>query len=497
MEMNNKNEYFSSSCFMVKFGSRKINFSNLESLSAKLFIILLFTFSCCNCNASDVFVPEPLEVFEGDDAAYWKRVEHLKDNHNGFVQENFHPEGKQNNPLIKKWFGGNSTPHSGEFILHCANNFDNPKCFSIPVLFIPGSCDNANRGWVHPYNHHWEGKLSDLPHEKRGFAVWMSELGYSVFSVTFAQPQGCNIMQSEIIADAITRIRILLNRQNDPNFKVNLIAHSKGNVAARLYLSDSRKLFPAKTFLTNFRKDVDTYVAIAAPFRGLDTPFRYYGYNLSLAGELVKSKSSLNAPLAAEKVTLYGKMRDFTELSINPDVGKNYFPGQCQMLFDLTEDGVLPLGIDSATGDANFSRDALYYGGSTAWLKSRGIKVAIELGEKLIYRLEEQGIDRSVKLGIIAGKSPHITFFDGKVVPMLWEYMTPKGDGLVPLVSSTYSKNILRRGSNLIGLEILDLNHVNVARDKSAFNIIDNWFMKYSHISENLFIEARQELEQQ
>ncbi|MBF0545121.1 MAG: hypothetical protein HQM08_11830 [Candidatus Riflebacteria bacterium] len=425
---------------------------------------------------SDKFNPEPIAVYEGKDAPFWQRVEHLRDMHPGFVQENFFKFGTQTNEKIKSWFGGNATPHSGEFLLHCAKDF-NAKTFPIPVLLLPGSCDNANRGWIHPKKLDFDGSLSDLSNEEKGFAVWLAEMGYSVFAITFAHPQGDNFMQSEHVANAITRIRILLNRQNDPNFKINIIAHSKANLAARLYLSDSASLFPKKKFLTNFRHDVANYIAVASPFRGLDTPFRYYGYNLSLAGQLLPNPQ-LNAPVASEKMLMYGLWADYSEISVFPDVGKNYFPGQCQLLYNLAGDGILPLGLDSCTTDMNYSMNCLYFGGTSLLLQSRGIKKAIELGERFIYKLEEKGIDPSVNLGVIAGNNPFITKIEGQIVPMPWEFFTPEGDGLLPIVSSTFTDNVLKRGAKLLGKKIFRLNHLELTQEKTVLDLIDSWFMQ-------------------
>ncbi|MBF0545120.1 MAG: hypothetical protein HQM08_11825 [Candidatus Riflebacteria bacterium] len=474
-------------------GAKKGLFVDLISKVRKAAILMaVFALSIGISYGSEKFNSNPITVFEGRDAAFWERVERLRDNHEGFVQENFHPNGTQTNEKIKMWFGGNSTPHSGEFLLHCAKNY-NGKNLNTPILLIPGSCDNANRGWIHPKKLDFDGNLSELPDNEKGFAVWLSEMGYSVFAVTFAHPQGDNFMQSEHIANAITRIRILLNRQNDPNFKVNLIAHSKGNMPARLYLSDSKSLFPNKKYLTNFRHDVASYIAIASGFRGIDSPFRYYGYNLAVCGKLVEPRK-LNAPSAADKMLMYGLWNDYSDVSINPDEGKNYFPGQCQLLYDLAGEGILPLGVDSYTSDMNYTMNCLYFGGTSLFLHSRGIKTAIDLGERMIYKLEEKGIDPSVNLGVIAGNSPFITKIEGETIPMPWEFFSPDGDGLVPIVSSTFTDNALKRGAKLIGKKIFSLNHLELTQEKKVLKAIDEWLFNRTDIPEQAYIDARAEI---
>ncbi|MBF0407542.1 MAG: hypothetical protein HQM10_09310 [Candidatus Riflebacteria bacterium] len=442
------------------------------------FICFLSSFTTGSVCASELFTGVPLEVFTGEESYFWARVERHKDPHPGFVQENFHPEGERNDPILKKWFGNDSTPHSGEFLLHCAEGYDK-RNLQIPVLLIHGASDNANRAWIHPYIRHkcFQGEISEIPEKERGFAYWLSNLGYPVFAVTFAHGQGDNFMQSEQIADAITRIRQIMKRENDADFKVSLIAHSKGNIAARLYLSGSRSLFPRKKFLTEYRGDVKTYIAVAPAMRGIDTPFRYYVYNLALAAEKVAKPVMLNAPIACDRILVYGLWKKTNKNSIFPESGDNLFPGQCQLLYNLAEENIVPLGLDSNTSDFNQTMIALYYGGTTAFLSSRGIEKAIDAGERLMYKLESKGINPDVSLCVLAGNCPNITYEEDKLTPMPWEKFTPAGDGLIPLESSTFTDNILNMGANLIEKKILYFNHLDLARHNSLLQIIDEWLL--------------------
>ena len=432
--------------------------------------LLVFS-SVGNLWASEKFRTDPLSVFVGKDAEPWGRVERLIDEHPGFTPEAYPPQGVHLNALIAKWFGGNTAPPSGEFLLHCVKGFDG-KTFPTPVLLVPGSCDNANRGYIHP----WDVDLpTPLPNERKGFALHLANLGYSVFAVTFAHTQGCNIMQSEHVANAITRIRILLKRQNDPNFKVNIIAHSKGNIAARLYCSDGRAIFPKKTFLTRFRKDVRNYIAIASPMQGIDTPFRYYLYNLSLA-----MKGNLNAPYGADSILYYGMNKDCRELTVFND-SKKYFPGQAQMLYNLVRDGKEPLGLESYTlADGNRTMYSLYFGGKSLLLSSRGIDKAIDDGERLIYRLNDQGLDPSVSIGVIAGNNPALSFKTEVFgyIPLSHEILSAPFDGLLFVSSATYLDGVLKRGAKLIGKEVLHFNHLEVSRESKVLKLIDSWLFE-------------------
>ncbi|OQA06790.1 MAG: hypothetical protein BWY66_01682 [bacterium ADurb.Bin374] len=419
--------------------------------------------------ASSQFDTEPLEVFTGAMAAPWERVERLIDRHPGFVHEAFAPEGVQTDPRIIRWFGGDKTPHSNRFLLHCFRDYSK-RTFPTPVLLIHGSVDNANRGWVHPYD--MSGSLQSLPPDKVGFACRLADLGYAVFAITFAHGQGDNIMQAEQVANAIRRIRILLGREKDPDFKIDLIAHSKGNVAARLYCSDARSIFPNLTFLTPFRKDVRKYIAIASPMRGIDTPYRYYGYNLHIA------LNPGNAPMGASKMLINGAWKGFHDRTVFSD-SKNYWPGQPQLLFNLVRDGNIPLGIESATADAGASALALYHGGTSLALESRGIDKAIEAGDRLIYRLEEKGIDPSVHLCVLAGNNPYLSLKLPVLgyTPTPYETFSAPYDGLLFVDSAVWTKGILKRGAKLFAKSVIYLNHLDLARAPEAFKLIDTWLM--------------------
>ncbi len=421
--------------------------------------------------ASSRFDPTPKAIFQGADAGPWERVEYLFDSHPGFKQETFLPPTKICDPWIAKWFGGNTAPHSGGFLLHCARNFQG-KTFKNPVLLVPGAGDNANRAWIHPFT---AVLPQPLPHDKQGFAVTLSDLGYSVFAVSFAHTQGDNFFQAEHVANAIRRIRILLNRTNDPDFKIDVVAHSKGNVAVRLYCSDGRQLFPKKEFLTSYRKDVRKYIGIAAPNRGIDTPFRYYMYNLTVA-----DKGTFNAPVGADSILYYGSWKDCLKISLFPE-GGNPFPGQCQILFNLVRDAGVPLGLEGSTPiDANLTAISLYYGGVSALVVSRGIDKAIEAGERLIYRLEEAGLDPSVEVGLIAGSNPAITWFVEGIgfIPLPHEIIMPPGDGVLCLASSIHTEGLVKRGARLIGVTRLFLNHLGVACSEPAFKALDSFLLK-------------------
>lgn len=421
--------------------------------------------------ATDLFSPTPVAVFKGSESGPWEAVERLRDNHPRIKPEAFSPPSMILDPALRKWFGNTPTPPVSEFLLHCAKGY-RTRTLKNPVLLIHGAGDNANRAWIHPQD---ESMPDQLPPDKRGFGLWLAEMGYATFAISFAHNQGDNITQAEQIANAIRRIRIITRRTNDPNFKVDIIAHSKGNVAARVYMSDMKVLFPDKPWLTPYRGDVRTYIAIAAPFRGMDIPFRYYLYNTTI----MSRPGEFNSPAGSDYLLLQNGWKDVREYSVfakNP----NYFPGQAQLLYNLVRDAGEELGLDSSTStDANMTAKALYHGGSSMFIRSRGIDAAVKAGGRLIYALEARGIDPSIRLGVIAGRSKYIAKYIKGLgyFPMPWEMVGPPSDGVVLLSSSLFTDGITRRGAKLIGKNVFDLNHIFVGFHESVLKLVDTWLL--------------------
>ncbi len=424
--------------------------------------------------ASDRFRPDqPLRVFTGAIARPWERVELLEDPHPDWGEEKVATLGCHLESYIKHWFSS-TTPPSRQVLLHCAKGFAG-KTLPHPILLVHGAHDDANRAWQNPWG---QPDPRDVSPDKRGFAFWLSELGYPVFAVTFAHRHGCNIRQAEQIANAIARIRVLLGRQNDPDFKVDLIVHSKGAVAARLYCSDAPSIFPDRKFLTRFRHDVRTLVFLGAPQQGIDTPFRYYGYNLM---RVTLPELEAAGPTAVEAMLVNGRWRDYRHWSYSHQ-GNEFWPGQAQCLYNLARDGGIPLDADSWTAvDGNLTMNALYHGGRTLYLQSAGIDRAIERGERLMYRLEERGLEPDVEAMIVAGTNP---VFDAESWSPPLRFLTwscglfqatcsPPSDGVVFLKSAITTTGLRRRGARVLETLVLPLHHVELGRQRQVLQAID------------------------
>ncbi|PLX18077.1 MAG: hypothetical protein C0601_05645 [Candidatus Muiribacterium halophilum] len=422
-----------------------------------LFIIIISIFSVF---ATSNFINEPIASVDNELAYPFARVELLLDAYPAFTKEEFHEKNRLSHPTLLELTGGNAEPSSGYFFLHYSPNWDKADPDKNPVLLIHGAGDTAFRAWAHPF------KFYVKPGEEiqyKGLALTLADKGYSVFSITFVHPHGDNFMQSEQIANAISRIKKVLHREGDPTFQVDIIAHSKGGVAARMYLSDIREEYSEYSWLTPYRKDVRRFMSLSTPLKGVDTAYRYYGMNLYIV------QDDTAAPMGADKLLYYGMWRDFQEHN-------DMFPGQYQLLHDFVNDNEtsIPLSNLSATPfDMNYSRNVLYNGGVSGTLVSSGIKSGIKKGKDLINKLNQKGMDPSVELVVVAGNDNLIKddieyFVD--LFPM-GEDIAPS-DSLLFVESATYTKGILRRGAKLIDKVVIPYNHMNITFHHTAKDIL-------------------------
>jgi hypothetical protein len=263
------------------------------------------------------------------------------------------------------------------------------------------------------------------------------------------------------VANAITRIRDLLGRKNDPAFQVDLVTYSKGAMAARCYVQSARDFFGYK-YMTPFRGDVRRIVFEVGPIGGLDMPFRYYLYNLSC------KTSGMPAPLGVSSQVVYGM---WTDSGIG-DINSGYWPGQLQMLHDQRELGV-PYGPLSWTADANASMTAIRDGGSTFFVKSAGLEASRHAGGDLIEKLNGRGLPAAVSASLLAGTHPvlydeHVHSFK---MPIGAE-LSGSSDGLVFLKSATYTKGLTAQGARIGGVKTFPLNHIDISRSREAFGYV-------------------------
>ncbi len=432
----------------------KYQIKRLRNLLFSFIAISLFVTSAVF--ATELYKPEPEFVLEGDKAKPWAFIERHSDPHPRFPTEPFHPKLGQFYPQVVETFGERE-PHSRKFLLHAMPGWDT-STKPYPVILLPGANDDASRRYAYPHSTSHPEHLT-----KTGLGVHLAEQGFSVFAISFSHFHGCNVHQGEQVANAITRIRKLLGREDDESFKVDLITYSKGAMAARCYVQSAND-FVGLNYLTDYRGDVRRVVFQVGPIGGLDTMFRYYMYNL-----FCQSKD-IPAPVGVSSQMLYGLWKDSGILNIH----SGYWQGQLQMVSDTREVGV-PYGPMSWTTDANMTMSAIRDGGSSFIAKGDGLEAARQAGGCMIENLNQRGFPKEVSAALVAGKHPilyHEEIHTWKV-PIGAE-LSDQSDGLVFLKSATYKEGLTAQGAKVVDVNIFNLNHVQCSRETKVFEHVGN-----------------------
>ncbi|MEZ6188178.1 MAG: acetyltransferase [Planctomycetota bacterium] len=363
--------------------------------------------------ATEHFDPKQAETFESE---RWAKTELLTDDHPAMIQEAFIPLVAQKEPETVKAFGS-PTPPSSKFLLHYAKGWEEAQN-PVPVLLIHGAALTSTDCYA--------DDPVEQPYE--GLAACLVRSGRKTFAITFSHFHGDNFLQAEAVADAIARIREVTGAK-----QVDLIAHSKGGMSARIYLSSA-----GRKWSTKFRGDVRRYVMLGTPNGGIDVSFAYPNLNYWI----LENKSA--APMSWTEGLYYGKWLSWEDRTIYGE--GNPFPGQNQML--ARWDG--PYGRTTQRGQ--FDVDTTYEGGRGTVSVSKGIDQAIKDGGDTMAYLEKKAIDPSVELAVLAGTSPWVMHLVG-------ERRAPS-DGLLLVASAFHTDPLTKRGAKLLKKETLMLNHL-------------------------------------
>ncbi|MFC1706277.1 esterase/lipase family protein [Planctomycetota bacterium] len=360
----------------------------------------------------------------------WAHLERLEDSHEQMIQERFIPLVEHHDPEIRAGFGGSGSPRSSQLLLHYASGWDEAKN-PVPVMLLHGAGLSSN--------HCFADKPIEQPY--RGLAACLAGSGRAVFAVTFAHPQGDNFLQAEAVADAIARVRHVTGAK-----QVDLVAHSKGAMAARIYLSDA-----GASWMTRYRGDVRRYVMLGAPNGGIDVAFAYPNLNYWI----LENKSP--APLSWTRCLHWGKWKDFEHETIYSGTA---FPGQAQMVARWDH----RYGRTRAEGQWDI--DSTYDGGKGQASTSLGIDRAIADGGNLIERLRRKGVHPDVELAFLAGTNPWI-------MNLIGERRGPS-DGLLLVASAFDTEPLTRRGARVIRKDLRYLNHLQLVYHPRA----NNWVLE-------------------
>ena len=349
-------------------------------------------------------------------ASYWDEVKlcqvaSLKNKQENFCTNNRHWD----EDTISAF--GTAQPAADNYLLHLAPGWQANRN-KTPVILIPGAGFDAS-SFTNLYNLGYEGMQQQLV-----------KMGYKVFGLTFSHSHGDNFYQAEQLADAIERVKALCMVN-----QVDLLAHSKGGLVARIYLSNLST--------TAYRGDVRSLVMLGTPNLGVDFAFR----NPSLSLPIYLSGS--NGVIPWDRLTYLGTIIDTSPQAIYQD---GCFPGQSQMLYRWDDE--YPLDVTQADWWTT------YHGGQGFISHSRGIDVAINDGGNMIERLERAGIGPDIELSVLAGDNNRYGAITGD--------SSGPSDGMVFLDSVFNTDAMVARGTKLRNKTKLPLNHLGLLISRRA-----------------------------
>ncbi len=358
----------------------------------------------------------------GNSSSYWDGILtcHVPELHN--IREIFCKANQHMDNCIVKYFGG-AMPASSQYLLHLAPGWQHNRN-PIPVILVPGAGMDAV-SFVNLYGMGYPGMQQQLV-----------SLGYKVFVITFAHTHGDNFYQAESLAHAIEQIKFMCKVE-----QVDLIAHSKGGIAARIYMSGLAAATP-------YRGDVRRCVMLGTPNLGTDFAFR----NPSISLPIYLTGS--NGVIAWDRLNYLGTLVNTSLQAIYRD---GAFPGQCQLLHKWNNQ--YPLDMTQPDWWTT------YHGGQGFISHSRGIQAAIADGGDSIARLEAAGVAPGVELCVLAGDNHMFGPISGDV--------SAPSDGMV-FVDSVFNTDAMVAGGAKLKAKIrMKVNHLELLFYRRVIRWID------------------------
>ncbi|MDT7947856.1 MAG: hypothetical protein RQ897_05850 [Thermoflexus sp.] len=369
----------------------------------------------------------------------WVRVERWRDLRSFFRQEDFPPDGRLDVKGQRAQFFGSSRPHSSQFLLYYGPGWDtNPQ--PVPVLLVHGAFSNADWAWANPGSAPAGCGATSCP--STGLMQFLAERGYRVFAISYAHAAGDNFFWAEHIANAIRVIRYRTGAS-----KVDVIAWSKGAIAARMY--------PAGVRLkggTPYQNNIRRMILIAGPNGGWDWVFRHGVY----PSWGIYRECGLGIGGGSPHVALncWGFWYWHPELSIYRTSAGDYFPGLRQFVWRWDDRYPLPWWEPDYW--------TTYYGGWGLSSYSLGISEAVR--DSLMPSLWSAPLPSAVSVSLLCGSAADLPF------PWHNEHTGPS-DGLIFLASCRDRRGL----STVIGDVTLPLNHLRIVWDETAMTQIEAW----------------------
>lgn len=201
-----------------------------------------------------------------------------------------------------------------------------------PVLLVHGALQDANV-WLFPSGNDGSGHTFQDAPQLTGMVQALEAANRCVYAVTFGNFHGDNYNQAIHVANAITRIR-----QIHPGTKVDVIAWSKGVLAADAYLANAATWtgFGTRYFdqiaateaanVPRYRDDIRSYIALSGPHGGIDLNFRHPIHTLTIPS------TSANAPVGRGPMpwTFFSAMQCVTWGPDSPFFDNPYAQSVCE-----------------------------------------------------------------------------------------------------------------------------------------------------------------------
>ncbi|MDE2149716.1 MAG: lipase [Gammaproteobacteria bacterium] len=318
----------------------------------------------------------------------WQQVELWQDTYSSWPQQQYLADGRDDQTGQRATFFGSAEPPGSQFLLYYAPGW-NTGSHTTPVLLVMGAADNVDREFADP-DLNGSGTCGALTCPTTGLMQYLSDNGYRVFAVNFANPQGDNYEWAQTIADAVEVIR-----QRTGATKVDVVAWSKGAFPVRMYVAGV-----APAWGRPYQGDVRKLILLGGPNGGLDYIFAH-----GTQGDVLiypECGGSLNGPSPHTDYMCYGIFYHHPELSIYATEGHDVYAGQRQMLarWDAT------YGVDQTQQDWYTT----YYGGQGFVSYGFGIQYAIDHGS-LVSTVQSHLIPTLVSTYLLCGGSADMPYF--------------------------------------------------------------------------------------